>query len=299
MHSSIVKISRLNYIKYKGINSSRELNSARTLTTHHKEKANMPNVIPIWIFWNSIDVTKLVNLCLVRLKQVMNLKSRFTYKLHVLNDTNLHDYIPKWELHGCMQNEEMQALKSDLVRFALLKKYGGIYLDATVYVNENFDWIYKNDDYSNFVACFQPRNMIFGDDVPVIETSFLACPPNHPLITIWYEECLKIPNTCDRNAISIFSQSLVVQNHLDSVYHVVYNILSTILKKTPLNSFSNVILYDERDLGLMAFLKADLYDLTNPNAQIQRGILTKFCGWERKHIDSLPSESIPDRKSVV
>jgi len=99
-----------------------------------------------------------------------------------LSDENLDEFI---NLDG-LGNIPVQA-KSDAIRILLLEKFGGIWLDATLYVNLPLDeWLWDNLG-QEFFAFSNPRKN-FGR---IVSSWFLAGRNDNYIINKWKIETLK------------------------------------------------------------------------------------------------------------
>lgn len=89
---------------------------------------------PIWCCWwqGEKQMPELVKLCHVRLKQVIPADKA---QLHLITLDNYKDYvdIPIHIIDKFEKKIITMATMSDVLRFALLEKYGGYWLDATVF----------------------------------------------------------------------------------------------------------------------------------------------------------------------
>src|SRR5690606_24665360 len=144
----------------------------------------------IWTFWDSPKPSALVEICF---EQIRNLLPDF--KFHVITKTNVSEFL-----------DELPPLRTDisfinytdLVRLKLIEKYGGIWLDASVLLTENFDWLQEikkinQSDFIGFIADFFTTDFNF----PLIETWFLASAPQNLFIKAWseeFEKCYTSPN---------------------------------------------------------------------------------------------------------
>ena len=90
--------------------------------------------IPIWCCWwqGEAQMPELVKLCHARLKQVIPADKA---ELHLITLDNYQDYvqIPPHILDKFGKKIITMTTMSDVLRFALLEKYGGYWLDATVF----------------------------------------------------------------------------------------------------------------------------------------------------------------------
>lgn len=86
--------------------------------------------LPIWFFWYQGELPKLVKLCYGSI--LRNSKGR---PVHLLTKENMNDYIMFPKHISRLFNEGKMTVThlSDLLRVSLLYKYGGTWIDATVY----------------------------------------------------------------------------------------------------------------------------------------------------------------------
>ena len=97
-------------------------------------KAAPGEKIPVWCCWwqGEAQMPELVRLCHTRLKQVLPMDKA---ELHLITLDNYKDYvdIPPHIIDKFERKIITMATMSDVLRFALLEKYGGYWLDATVF----------------------------------------------------------------------------------------------------------------------------------------------------------------------
>lgn len=90
--------------------------------------------VPIWCCWwqGEEQMPELVKMCHARLKQVIPADKA---ELHLITLDNYREYveIPAHILNKFDQGIVTMTTMSDVLRFALLEKYGGYWLDATVF----------------------------------------------------------------------------------------------------------------------------------------------------------------------
>ena len=112
----------------------------------------------IWVmWWQGADAEKpsLIETCIESVK-----KNRGVYKVILIDQYNYRDYIdiPQLILDKFNRGIIGIAAFSDYIRFALMEKYGGWYLDATIYVTrpiqqpENSFYSIKSGDYSDHIS---------------------------------------------------------------------------------------------------------------------------------------------------
>lgn len=104
------------------------------------------------------------------------LRNNPTWEVVFLDDNNLHTYIDfKSELDLNREEIPLQA-QSDIIRINLLKKYGGVWVDATCYCAKPLDSWLPNNLESGFFAFNRPNTD------RMISSWFLAAVPNNELI---------------------------------------------------------------------------------------------------------------------
>lgn len=137
----------------------------------------------IWRYWHQgmdnvpypVDIT---------LNSIKNKTGKHPVK--ILESNSYKDYIdvPKY-IEKKVKNGQMNiAVFSDYIRLALLKQYGGIWLDSTFYVNDN---IPSELDEMQFYTINQgnKRNWVVTRDRWSV--CMLACAPNNPLVSFCEE----------------------------------------------------------------------------------------------------------------
>lgn len=104
--------------------------------------------IPIWCCWwqGEQQMPELVKLCHARLKQVI---PEDKAELHLITLDNYRDYvdIPEHIIAKFEKKIVTMTTMSDVLRFALLSKYGGYWLDATVFFTGDIPEEYFRGDF--------------------------------------------------------------------------------------------------------------------------------------------------------
>lgn len=151
-----------------------------SMTTPEQTKENIVPKI-IWMYWDGNKGNALVNLCISNTKTVCN-----DFDVRVLNNQTISAYI---ELP--VFNEELPiAVKADYIRLALLKKYGGIWMDASIFLTENLNWVLeKISNNSTFV--FYSDHCTTDYTNPIVENWFIATTKDNEFINDWFAEFQK------------------------------------------------------------------------------------------------------------
>ena len=81
----------------------------------------------IWGFWDKDEIPPLVQRCINTWFIV-----HFNWDIHIVTPENVSTYLkPGVDIPKNLMRDEEPAKQSDMIRFALLYKYGGVYIDAT------------------------------------------------------------------------------------------------------------------------------------------------------------------------
>lgn len=143
------------------------------------KEINIPK--KIWMYWDSVDRSDLIELCIQNTKKIC-----FDYEIVVLDSTSVKKYIdlPDFEKHIPL------AVKADFIRLALLNKYGGIWMDASIFITENFNWFLKKMN-SKETFVFYSDHCTTNISNPIVENWFIAAPEHSVFIADWFDEFKK------------------------------------------------------------------------------------------------------------
>ena len=139
----------------------------------------------IWMCWfqgeDHKSMPKLNRKCINRWKELNP-----TWQVNVLSDKTIVDYVPEYFdiVKNSKFNRNYQA-KSDLLRLLLLNKYGGVWVDVSVYPVQSLDDFIS--DILNDVGFFTYRwpTRISATQVETVSWFLVADSPNHYLIRTW------------------------------------------------------------------------------------------------------------------
>lgn len=104
------------------------------------ETSAVPSKKIAWVMWWQEDIPDVIQMCIGSIKK--NLKG---YDVVVISKKSLSNYIelPHYIEKKIADGTITITHLSDIIRFKLLRKYGGLWLDATTVIPENLDF----DDY--------------------------------------------------------------------------------------------------------------------------------------------------------
>lgn len=212
---------------------------------------NIPKII--WIYWQSEQLNELVDLCIYSIKKYCG----NDYDIKVLNSQSVQDYLELPIFHQDLKPAQI----ADYIRLSLLKEYGGIWLDASIFLTENLDWIFermKQEQADVFLsycdACTQNK------DFPVLDNWLIISPPKHPFICDWLAEF----------SLAIFSES-------PTTYYQPY-VGSDILQKIP--NIDYLICY----VAAMVVLNRKKYNILYVNSGSGGHYFNYLLDWNRFYI---------------
>ncbi|KGT93976.1 MULTISPECIES: glycosyltransferase family 32 protein [Enterobacterales] len=168
-------------------------------------RANPPAPIPrqVWMYWESEKLPAEVQIFVDKIA-----RENPGYALTVINNLNLHDYLPDLKfVHAGMRASH----KSDVIRLELLHRYGGIWMDATIILNRSLDELLAvNADERYDLVAFYREESTRDRAYPVMESWFLAAPKNNAFIGRWLH-CFR--PIVELGSEAFFQQLLALPNY--------------------------------------------------------------------------------------
>ena len=96
----------------------------------------------------------------------------------------VHRYVPLAQMMKFNRLTSNEANKSDLIRFYLLERYGGIWVDCSTFMTAPLDWLPEG------FFCYNARRFSKNGHV-CLENFFIKSPKGHPFITRWRRQTEK------------------------------------------------------------------------------------------------------------
>lgn len=162
-YSKVDKILKRKYLKYVDVDPE------------GLEFGVCPYVEPIWVYWkqgvkNAPDIVK---------KCIESIHKWSDKPVIEIDETNIEKYItlPKEIMGKYYDRKISEAALSDLIRFSLLEHFGGIWLDATVYLTGNIPQYIINSDFFAFQDSFGKIN-----NAAMISNWLLRCKPGNKIM---------------------------------------------------------------------------------------------------------------------
>jgi hypothetical protein len=251
-----------------------------TASTKEGFSSNIPR--HIWTYWNSERIdNKIVLTCIESWR-----KHNPEYEITILNPTNVYKYIDI-NLKNLRMNDSPQH-EADIIRANVLEKYGGVWVDASVYMVGPLDFpTHLNKEYYGFKLSKES-----APNIPMVENWFFATVPHGKFITAWKNEYMKLetfPSTNDALRY-IRDQGVKLTACSDPDYLYMHVAAQKVLQKDMTLSEINNQLYLV-DAGSTAFkylergTRAGLESLCRNKS---RSSIIKFTRHERKYMESNP-----------
>jgi hypothetical protein len=149
------------------------------------------NINNIWMYWENLPGKKkspYLDLCYKTIKK--NCSKNF--KIYLLNEKNVYDYIP--DLRNNLDNKMNIQQKVDYIRYILLYKYGGIWIDADTIVIKDLTPIInklKKYDFVGFGCHFNNKEKCLNSGKPYPANWVMGARKNSKLMKLCVEKCNK------------------------------------------------------------------------------------------------------------
>ncbi|WP_151676196.1 MULTISPECIES: capsular polysaccharide synthesis protein [Acinetobacter] len=144
-----------------------------------KVELTVPKII--WMYWDTDNIPNIVKLCIKSVKTHC-----FDYEVNILNSSNINQYIDL----PLLNEDVLPAQKADLIRLELLTNYGGVWMDASIFLTENLDWILsKLTSHDAFL--FYSDECTLDIKNPISENWLIVAPLQSRFIKDWRDEFRK------------------------------------------------------------------------------------------------------------
>lgn len=237
----------------------------------------------IWIYWEGIypDFVK---------KCIQNIRDKNpSYDVYLLSPNNVHQYSNID--FSSLENASPQQ-KSDLLRFDLLYHHGGIWLDASIILYENLDWIeflMKKNQTESF-SYYRKKNTI-NLDYPVFENWLLASIKNNIFFKYWYDELyLAIQQSPKIYIDNIKKTEKKSKDFFQMIGNLEYLVAYVACQKVLRFKFPSITLIDCDENAFYCQVKSRwvkekiLIDLAINFSPIEKPKLIKLAGKERNYL---------------
>lgn len=277
----MLKFYIMYFYKIRGTNLKIH-NYANMITLNPKpEEVKIPKLI--WLYWEG-DVPLFVEKCIENIKLI-----NANYEVHFLTPTTVDQFI---QIDFDSLNIHLPQHKADLIRFKLLYVYGGIWLDASIIVYENLDWIQElvSQNQTESFAYYRKKNTT-NIDSPVIENWLLATTPNNRFFKDWFDELVNAMQVGPKTYINEIKRAVpnyerIFQKISNLEYLISYVVCQVIMLKalpsiTLIDCDQNAFYYQVKNKWVK---EKTLIEMAINHHSGEYPKLIKFAGKERKHI---------------
>lgn len=151
-------------------------NDVKDIRQHDGTQAQpIPKVI--WMYWDDVTPPDFIQAFYGKMKQMNP-----DHQIHLLNRETVAAFLPWLRFDYALIG---MSHKGDVIRLALLNTYGGIWVDSSTLVYQDFSWVHQRGGYD--VVGYYSDGTTVDKAFPVVEAWFLASPPANPFIARWLE----------------------------------------------------------------------------------------------------------------
>lgn len=159
------------------------------------EYEEIPKII--WMFWADLVLPQEIAICIERIKKINP-----TYKVNLLNKFSVSSYIDI----NLIREDMPMANISDLIRLKLLAKYGGVWLDASIIMNQPIDYFLGSNSKAYDLIAFNRDKTTTNYLFPVLESWLLIAPKNSKYIETWLKNFILVEKIGSANYYKTLSQ---------------------------------------------------------------------------------------------
>lgn len=256
-------------------------------------------IIPkiIWIYWHDEVVPNNINIFINRIKV-----ENKSYEINVLNKITIKEFLPNLDFKIKLR----PAHESDLIRLELLYKFGGVWLDSSIILNEGIDWV-NNIAEKNKIDCIAFYRKKSSTDLnnPIVETWFLAAPKRNVFIGKWLEILRKIQYIGTYNLYLEYKKRrdyLHLKQSIEDPFYLITNIICQGVMRdiNPslylLESEKSAFYYSEK-LGWKKEKLMNLYCIKDKPDCSPR--IVKITSGERLYLNEIIKKNKVNKKSII
>jgi hypothetical protein len=226
------------YLKYPN-NNIEHFADYETLSAPHNPNYFIPKLI--WTYWDSPEPPKIVKLIIENRTKVLK-----DYESHTLSEETLKDFISPEDIPA-NYSKLMPQHKGDWIRLKLLSLYGGVWLDASIIVNNLNDFtslydesVLKQSEYTGFYVDLGKNSK----GMPAyVDNWFIMAPINSNLIKMWlleYESAIDM-------GFDVYLKKIQDQKNIEwsmSDTYFTAQLCLQVLLQDKLKPFPNILIHD-------------------------------------------------------
>lgn len=280
---------------------SRILNKNSKIILNHNNKNTVYK--NIFMFWDAEEIPEIV-------KSVMNslILNNPDYNFNCINFGNVSEYL---DLDIKLLRSIRIEHAADIIRFALLYKYGGFWLDSSLIVTKSLDEIIgtiNNIENYDLVAFY--RDLWTNDfDNPHIEIWFLYSSQGNELLKNIYLTLINVAKLGVDEYIKILELDDNYNDYVQRIGNVKYFIANLVYQKVLRSNFINKLnfyLWRAEDTGIYFHIKYRvdkkmnlLYGVDRFSIKTVDTVFLKLTGPDRKFINRYKSLNFNNDKSII
>ena len=129
----------------------------------------------VWAYWTGSKPPPLIERCFANWRRLNP-----GFSIRVLDDDSLREYVD--EVPEALAHASA-TLRADWIRLELLRRHGGIWLDASTVLTASLDWVLEaHRQFGGDLAAYYLGRYTTDAAFPVVENWFLAVPPKSAFI---------------------------------------------------------------------------------------------------------------------
>lgn len=190
-----------------------------------QQKGNPDKII--WSYWHDQNLPQTIKLALFSWQHFHP-----DWTIYLITSETLPSFLTLSDFPQSFSSQS-HAHQSDIIRILLLEKYGGIWMDASIILQQRIDSKWFPQDYD--VGGFYISNFTTDQNFKVFENWFIAAPRNSPLIRAWKHEffrALEFHNRSDYIA-QLEAENLPIGKIISKEYLMMHCCFIKILKNHP------------------------------------------------------------------
>lgn len=189
----------------------------------------------IWSYWHSDDMPEQI-----RQIQQNNKRKLMGWNIVIVTKSNKYKFIEKADDKYANWYTLSHAHYADWMRLYLLKKYGGVWMDASIIINsaKHLNHLWNESVIHNYELTGFNLNALEDKSTehPVIENWFIMAPRGSEIISLWFEEFekaldmgfLQYKNNSIKNGVKY--QNIFKNGYFD-IYLTQHGCLQVVLQK--------------------------------------------------------------------
>lgn len=222
---------------YKVRHKNKKIDNYAGMLTFNPTEKNIVLPKKIWMYWEN-DIPEFVEKCIDRMRE-----KNPDYEVFVLNPDNVKQYS---QIDFSLLKDATAQQKADLLRFDLMYRHGGIWLDASIILYDSLDWIsdiMQKNKTENF-AYYRRKNTT-NLSYPVLENWLLASVGNNLFFKQWYDELyLAIQQTPKKYIQNIKATESNTKDIFQQISNLEYLVAYVACQKIMRKNFPSITLID-------------------------------------------------------